>query len=170
MFVDFKSAYDLVSRNILIQKLLSMKIPKKIVQSIRDFLCQRFISVRYQGFYSSYKQVKRGLPLGSISSTTLFNIMINDLCQTLKKIPGIEVVLNADDLAIIFSNQNKEEIEKKLNKALESLNEWTVKNEMVINQEKTKFQIFSMSNTIKTLNLKLNGTSLLQGESPSWQR
>ena len=96
--------------------------------------------------------------------------MINDLCQTLRKIPGIEVVQYADDLAIIFSNQNKEEIEKKLNKALESLNEWTVKNEMVINQEKTKFQIFSMSNTIKTLNLKLNGTSLLQGESPSWQR
>ena len=96
--------------------------------------------------------------------------MINDLCQTLRKIPGIGIVLYADDLAIIFSNQNKEEIEKKLNKALESLNEWTVKNEMVINQEKSKFQIFSMSNTIKTLNLKLNGTSLLQGESPSWQR
>ena len=84
--------------------------------------------------------------------------------QSWKSIPGIQVVFYADDLAIIFSNQNKEEIQQKLNKALELLNEWTEKNEMVINKEKTKFQIFSMSNTIKTLNMKLNETSLKQGE------
>lgn len=95
-FVDFKAAYDLVSRDILIQKLIGMNIDRSIISTICNFLCQRFISVRYNDFTTSYKQVKRGLPQGAVSSTTLLNCFLNDLCLQLKLTPGVEIILYAD--------------------------------------------------------------------------
>lgn len=87
--MDFKAAYDLISRDKVIEKLLKAKVPMKITQAVRDFLSQRFISVRCNGTDSSYKQVKRGLIQGAVSSTTLFNVMINDICENSRAVEGI---------------------------------------------------------------------------------
>lgn len=43
VFVDFKAAYDLVSRNIVIQKLAKMETPGEILYAIKDFLSQIYI-------------------------------------------------------------------------------------------------------------------------------
>lgn len=136
VFIDFKAAYDLVCRNILIQKLIAMNTPIDLVCSIRDFLCQRFILVRCQDRTSSFKQIKRGLPQGAVSSTTLFNCMLNDLCVLLNSIPGVEVIVFADDIAIVVSGDVISIMESIMNRALENLFFWVKSNEMVVNMEK----------------------------------
>lgn len=161
VFVDFKSAYDLISRSILIKKMNKIGISTGIIWAIRDFLCQRFISIRCFDRSSEFKQTKRGLPQGSVSSTTLFNIMINDLCSILRQIPGVDVILYADDLVILVSGDSMMNIQTTMNRALDALKVWTEENEMVINTEKTKFQTFSMRNNIQVPSLKI-GTYDLQ--------
>lgn len=87
VFVDFEAAYDLVCRNILMKKLINMNVPNDVLHAVRDFLCQRFISVRCHDKTSRFRQIKRGLPQGAVLSTTLFNCMVNDLCSLLRSIP-----------------------------------------------------------------------------------
>jgi hypothetical protein len=165
VFVDFKAAYDLVSRNILIKKLTANKIEGGIVRAVRDFLCQRFISVKFQDRTSSYKQVRRGLPQGAVSSTFLFNIMINDLCKAIKDVCGVDVILYADDLAILVSGYEMKELQTKMNCALKILHEWTKTNEMEINTEKTNFQTFSLLNITEKPKLKLGESFLNETKS-----
>lgn len=62
VFVDFQAAYDLASRDLVIKKLINMNTPSNIVYAVRDFLCQRFVSVRCHDRTSSYKQIRKGLP------------------------------------------------------------------------------------------------------------
>ena len=83
-----------------------MNVPGGLIHTIRNFLCQRFISTRFHDRTSSFKQIRRGLPQGAVSSTTLFNCMINDLCPLLRTIPGVDVILFADDLAILVAGEN----------------------------------------------------------------
>lgn len=123
-FVDFRAAYDLVSRDILIQKLIKTNVPGGLIHTIRNFLCQRFISARFHDRTSSFKQVRRGLLQGAVSSTTLFNCMINYLCPLLLTIPGVDVILFADDLAILVAGENMETIEESMNSALAVLQQW----------------------------------------------
>lgn len=139
-FVDFRAAYDLVSRDILIQKLIRTNIPGGLIYAIRDFLCQRFISVRFHDRTSSFKQVRRGLPQGAVSSTTLFNCMINDLCPLLQSIPGVDVIIFADDLAILVAGDVSETIESTMNDALFVLQGWVTENEMEVNMDKTNIK------------------------------
>lgn len=87
--------------------------------SIRDFLYQRFICVRYHDKTSSFKQIRRGLPQGAVSSTTLFNCMMNDLCKLLRSILGVEVIVFADDIVILVTGDVISIMESIMNCALE---------------------------------------------------
>lgn len=151
--IDLRAAYDLVSRDILIQKMIEMNLSGSMIHCVCDFLCQRFISVRCNDYTTPYKQVKRGLPQGAVSSTTLFNIFLNDLCYKLRSIPGIEIILYADDLAIMVLGDSMKIMENIMNCALNVLHEWTNENQMEVNTEKTKYQIFSMCDIIFKPNL-----------------
>ncbi|KAI5728792.1 hypothetical protein M8J77_021201 [Diaphorina citri] len=52
---------------------------------ISEFISQRYCATRYSDSLSSYKQTHAGLPQGAVTSTTLFNVFVNDLLQTLEK-------------------------------------------------------------------------------------
>lgn len=167
VFVDFKAAYDLVSRPKLISKLESMKTSNEITVAVRDFLCQRFISVRHHDRTSSFKQTKKGL-LGAVFSPILFKIFMNDLIQKLKKIPGVVVIFYADDLTILVQDESSENLEKIMNEALKVLQDWVDENEAVVNVDKTKFQIFSLSNEKFCPLLELNDCQIEETEDQTY--
>lgn len=48
-----------------------------------------------------------------------------------------------------------DELERRMNKALKVLNRWVIENEMVINLDKTKYQIFSLLNLNRYPQLKI---------------
>lgn len=70
--------------------------------------------------------------------------MVNDLCIALKSIPGVEIILFADDLAIMVTGDDTTTMETIMNNALKTLHTWTEENEMIVSLEKTKFQLFTM--------------------------
>jgi hypothetical protein len=79
VFVDFKSAYDSVWRVKLMDKLQKIGVRGRMLKWFHNFITQRFCATKFENNLSKYKQTRRGLPQGADTSTTLFNVMINDL-------------------------------------------------------------------------------------------
>jgi hypothetical protein len=49
VYVDFKTAFDIVNRKRLLQKMEAMEIPENLYGWVKIFLSQRFIRVKYNG-------------------------------------------------------------------------------------------------------------------------
>ena len=79
VFFDLTKAYDMVDRNILIEKLLNYNIPVNIVLIIKNML-EKF-TLKYEG---QEIKTQRGLVQGSVLSPLLFNLYINDLMWNLE--------------------------------------------------------------------------------------
>ena len=160
VFIDFKSAYDSIWRQKLLQKMMSLGIEGSVLSWFQSFLIQIFICTRYNQNYSKFKQIHHGLPQGSVLSTILFNIMINDLPQKLLQTKNINCALFADDLVIWTSAKNKDEskLSREMNKALEDLSIWCEENLMTINPEKSYFQVFTLKPKVPQIQISLKNT------------
>ena len=96
VFIDFQAAYDTVWRHNLLNKLHNLSITGNMFRWITNFITQRFCATKYNNVTSKFKQTHRGIPQGTVLSTTLFNIYVNDLPQVLEN-ANIKVALFADD-------------------------------------------------------------------------
>ena len=80
------------------------------------------VAVKYNNTQSNFKKLKIGLTQGAVSSTTLFNVCMNYLCKRLKKIPGLNCAVYADDVVFwtLVKNNKKDHqlLESKISKAL----------------------------------------------------
>jgi hypothetical protein len=126
VFIDFKSAYDCVWKENLLLKLVRSGIRSNLIQWLESFISHRACEVRYGEYHSKYYILQTGLPQGTVTSCTLFNVYINDLVGELHSIPGIKCLLYADDRVFwteVDKRKAEEKIERTLNKALAILKE-----------------------------------------------
>jgi hypothetical protein len=78
-FLDLTKAFDCVSHELLIKKLLLYNFHPASTTFILSFLSDRTQIVRTNGSYSVEKKIIHGVPQGSILGSILFLIFINDL-------------------------------------------------------------------------------------------
>ena len=127
VFTDFKSAYDCVWKENLLLKLAGSGIRSNLLQWLEPSISHRACEVRFGEYYSKYNILQRGLPQGAVTTSTLFNLYINDLIGELNSIPGVKCLLYADDL-VFWTEADKRKAEEKteqtLSKALAILEEW----------------------------------------------
>ncbi|GFW74129.1 putative RNA-directed DNA polymerase from transposon BS [Trichonephila clavipes] len=124
VFVDFKSAFDRVWRKMLLKKLLHMNVSGHLFKWISDFLSQRFLNIKYGNSSSGYGQTRQGLPHGSVLSSVLLNIMINDFLSFIDNaVPEINSLLYADDLVLWSTGSDIPKLESTLNSALVTLDQ-----------------------------------------------
>ena len=98
-FIDLTKGFDLVDRNLLIQKMLEEKeIPIQITQVIARIFA--IASVDVNGLIKTH----RGVLQGGVCSPSLFNIYVNSLIPILKA-TGAEVLLYADDLVLVTKSR-----------------------------------------------------------------
>ena len=79
MFFDIEKAYDKVSKDALLLKLLGIGINGNMFSFIRSFLSNQRFQVRVGSSLSQIKFPANGLPQGSVLSPVLLSILINDL-------------------------------------------------------------------------------------------
>ena len=143
-FVDFKKAFDSVSRELLWHKLSVNGINDKFLACLQALYTGVTSSVRINNDLSPSFPINCGVKQGCPLSPTLFNIFINDLIEYLNEgCEGItfgdcklNALLYADDLILIAENPHK------LQSLLQSLSHWCLNNGMTINPEKTKIMHF----------------------------
>ena len=101
-----------------------------------SYLDSRIQRVKIGSHRSTAKEIKIGVPQGSVLGPLLFNIFINDLC--LINLDS-EICNFADDITLYSCGHDLQEIVTNLENDLSKLLEWFKSNGMVANPK--KFQL-----------------------------
>ena len=76
---DFSKAFDLVSHQIVCNKLKSYNINPYVINWIINFLTDRKQRVVVDGVTTKFTEIGRGVPQGTVLGPVLFSIMVNDI-------------------------------------------------------------------------------------------
>jgi hypothetical protein len=116
-------------------------------------------SVRISGSLSSSYVVKSGVPQGSTFGPLLFNILINNICDS---ISYYKYILFADDLKV-YRNNNIHGC-KLLQSDISSVQNWCLENGMALIVGKTTIISFTRKTVGFHLNYKLSNNPILRSQ------
>ena len=137
--LDASAAFDRVWHKGLLYKLRRIGIGGTLLAWITDYLSNRKQRVVIDGSHSDWTHIKSGVPQGSILGPLLFLIYTNDIVDNIES----EILLFADDTAILEPlNQGNASIDK-VNRDLQRLSDWASQWLVKFNPTKTKYLIFS---------------------------
>ena len=150
LLIDFSKAFDMVEHSILLKKLEHYGIRGTALEWITSYLKNRTQFVSIDGTDSKTRDMKYGVPQGSILGPLLFIIYIND-------IPNIsqiaKFILYADDANIIITGNSIAEVDSQLRELCKILLKWVDSNGLCLNLKKTKYMIFSRARHLELPNI-----------------
>jgi len=146
LFLDIRKAFDSVDHSILLSKLDFCGISGKNNKLMKSYIKDRYQRVvmndkNSNKLVSTWKQVKRGVPQGSVLGPLLFLIYINDFPRSIDNCA--EAVLFADDTSIIIVKANVQEYKHNIKIAIQEINDWFCSNSLTIHYNKTHYLQFS---------------------------
>ena len=152
VFIDLSKAFDTVDHKILISKLYHYGIKGKTISWLKNYLQHRSqcVSLGYEN--SDFKEVKCGVPQGSILGPLLFLLYVNDIYNTSDI---LKFVLFADDTNIFYSHHDVHTLFNTFNQELKQLEDWFKANRLSLNVDKTKYTLFHKLSQADNLPLKL---------------
>ena len=106
---------------------------------------------------SSLKSIQTGVPQGSVLGPLLYLLYINDLPLVLTT---AEMLMYADDTALIITGKNLSDIEEQMNTELAKLADWFAANRLTINAKKKQNICYSTPVQI-LLHMIYNSTSII---------
>jgi Reverse transcriptase (RNA-dependent DNA polymerase) len=138
LFLDLKKAFDVVSHEILIQKLQKFGISGTTLDWFKSYLKDRSQIVDIDGNLSEPCNISISVLQGSILGPILFLMYINDLPLSTE----LKSFLFADDTTGLTSGSSLPQLIDKFNTEIQKLAMWFRANKLCVNTSKTKFIIF----------------------------
>lgn len=132
IFLDVSKAFDKVWHAGLLTKLHGL-LPNAYVNIIKSYLEDRFFRVKQEDAFSSLKEIKTGVPQGSILGPTLYLLYTHDIPEP----PNTTIATFADDTAILSVAETEDIANLILQNAINELTNWTKKWRIKLNNTKS---------------------------------
>ena len=139
VFIDIEKAYDKVSKEALLLKLLEFGINGNMFSFIRSFLSHRSFQVRVGSSLSQIKFPANGLTQGSVLSPVLFSILIHGLPDSIRS----RTALYADDFSFLESGSCIRHVNDLCQQSLTKVEKWCDKWGFQISQSKSAAVLFT---------------------------
>lgn len=151
VFLDVAQAFDKVWHKGLIYK-LNRFLPNPYVKLLTSYLSDRVFRVREENENSSLKDIKAGVPQGSILGPLLYLIYTSDLPE----MNDIKVATFADDTALMATGRDIVESTSKLQEANDSISSWCKRWKIKLNETKSVHVNFTLRRIENPPNVTLN--------------
>ncbi|PNF28673.1 hypothetical protein B7P43_G08234 [Cryptotermes secundus] len=129
VYFDFSSAFDLVPHTLLLHKLSSLEFSDGYLNWLDSYLANRRSRVRVSDALSRPLRITFGVPQGSVLGPLLFNVFINDLCNSIRH---SHFLFFADDLKIFHIIDTSQDC-LLLQNDIHHVSDWCSANSMSIN-------------------------------------
>ena len=164
LILDFTKAFDTVPHQRLLMKLKHYGIDSNLHRWISSWLTERTQQVVVDGDYSSCKQVRSGVPQGTVLGPLMFLLYINDIGDHLNH---STIRLFADDCLLYRTISNQDDADR-LQDDLDKLQEWTETWQMNFNAKKC-YLLSTHSKRDPALNrYRLNGEEIAKTSHHSY--
>ena len=148
ILTDLSKAFDCLNHNLLIGKLEAYGFDVSALEFVNNYLKERKQRTKVSGSYSTWRELKFGVPQGSILGPLLFNILINDIFHFINK---TKMANYADDNTIYSVDDNVTNLLKTLETETNLVLKWFRINEMKANDDKCHLLVANQENVSVTL-------------------
>ena len=150
VLVDLSKAFDCLRHKILLSKLSAYGLSNEAVLLLKSYLSDRKQRIKLNNIVSSWSEIKKGVPQGSILGPLLFNVFINDIFYFIEH----GTLYNyADDNTISFNSPDFNRLIQVLQKESSTLINWFRINCMQANPE--IFQAIGVGKRTHDMNLTI---------------
>ena len=145
VLTDLSKAFDCINHELLIAKLEAYGFQNSSLNFIYNYLSKRYQRTKVKNAYSSWREIKSGVPQGSILGPLLFNIFINDIFLFVEK---SKIANYADDNTPYAIETNIESLLQTLEEETSIILKWFQDNEMKSNNDKCHLLIINHEHNI----------------------
>ena len=138
ILMDLSKAFDTINHELLVAKLAAYGFDKSALTIILNYLSDRWQRTKINTSFSTWSELLRGVPQGSVLGPLLFNIYINDLFY---QFTNTYTCNFADDTTLSAFGLNLEELLHNLENDTLSAIIWFENNYMKLNEDKCHFLI-----------------------------
>lgn len=142
VFLDIAQAFDKVWHDGLLFKLFA-NIPINYCQILESYLKNRYFRVKITNQYSNIRQIRAGVPQGSILGPVLYLLYTYDIPNA----ANTTIATFADDTAILSVGSSAKEAALSLQTAIDMVLNWTKKWRININNQKCAHVNFTYNNS-----------------------
>ena len=155
---DFRGAFDNISHQLILDSINSFTYPlnTNITNIVKSYLYNRTYTMSLANNLTIYHHTQgKGCPQGGILSPILWNIGVNSLLVELKEIPHIKVFAFADDISVVLSANQIQQIESSIHLVLNVFQRWKDLSSVELNISKCNLMFYKNCATIQNCPLNI---------------
>ena len=141
VLMDLSKAFDCLPHDLLLLKLKVYSLSENALNLTDDYLSNRKQCVKVGTYFSTWQNIYKGVPQGSILGPVLFNVFLNDIFNFVKE---YKLYNYADDNTLSHSGPDLDGLVKSLEKESAILIDWFANNKMKANPD--KFEAIAIGN------------------------